>query len=160
MKITLFSLLMALPLFLSCEKDDNGNAFGNNNALVGDWLNDKVEVHCDGKLVGTDINQVNIESSGNTTSVLLLRVGVSFTKDGDVSALGKIVGTYTYSNGVIKYSPKEPKESTIVFTLKNNVLILTETHTYDSPATVTIPKTKQTFTAKKIEYVYYFKKQS
>ena len=107
MKKTLFFFLMALPLFLSCDKNDNTNAFGNNNALVGDWLADKVEVYCDGKLVGTNINEVDIESSGHTTNYWLINIGISLTKDGDVATLGKIIGTYTYSNGVIKYNPKE-----------------------------------------------------
>lgn len=161
MKHLFFAVALLLGLSAvnsSCSKNDNGDS----SSLVGDWLGEKVEVYCDGKLVATNPCDVHIDAYKAGADDSCLNVGVTFTKDGYVSVWGMTIGTYSYSGGVIKYTPNKGNDD-INFVLKAGKLSYSNVYTFgDMNVTIELDEFGDESihrTATKVEVIYYLIKK-
>lgn len=104
----LLAIICVSTLLISCEKE------GGKNGIVGEWMYLGNELFIDGESFATNIESLGYTNSYSTT--LFPPINLTFTKDGYVLAIGMTVGTYTYSNGIIKM----PDGGTA--TIKNGIL--------------------------------------
>ena len=142
----------------SCSKNDSGGS----SSLIGDWLGEKVEVYCDGKLAATNPCYVHIDAYNAGADDSCINIGVTFTKDGYVSALGMIIGTYSYSGGIIKYTPNKGNDD-VNFVLKAGKLSYSNIYTFDDmDVTIELDEFGDECihcTATKVEVIYYLRKK-
>lgn len=130
----LFAIICISALLISCEKEG-----GSKNGIVGEWMYIGNELFIDGKSFATNIESLSFEPEDTygylhfNSTHLFPPINLTFTKDGYVLAMGMNIGTYTYSNGIIKML------NGYTATIKNGILTsISVNETYHTPTYIQI----------------------
>ena len=142
-------------LLISCEKEGSSKS-----AIVGEWMYLGNELFIDGKSFATDIQALSFEPediNGHLyfhSDYAFLPINLTFTKDGYVLAWGMNVGTYTYSNGIIKMLDG------MTATIKNGILTrISVNESYHTPTYIQIDyKENKTIKVSNVKLIETYKK--